>query len=313
MLNSVGVTDSQMNYIMNIINDSKDQYQDDQASEYIDLTREDDSSEDEKDISSNNTFLGNKTQREKENNNKNTIQKTLTFNNSNDSNVIEELNLPNNNNNIYFPCRRNNINSNNEKEREELLNLVKMEGFNKIFNLITKLHFDRRNPVEKKLEEIIFNIGLLQTSLILLQIKFTISPGIVPIPFTPAEIEKKKRESDLQDLENKGYILGEHLHKDKNGKIFKYLKHHLRVKNIFVYYCGDKSCKSRGLYNIKNMNFKVVIAHSFPHEKHNYIMIKYKYEQYQTVFNDFKQRNCSEAQIFKNEQGDKLVKWYNSC
>ena len=188
-----------------------------------------------------------------------------------------------------------------------------MEGFNKIFNLITKLHFDRRNPVEKKLEEIIFNTGLLQTSLILLQIKFTISPGIVPNPFTPAEIEKKKRESDLQDLENKGYILGEHLHKDKNGKIFKYLKHHLRVKNIFVYYCGDKSCKSRGLYNIKNMNFKVVIAHSFPHEKHNYIMIKYKYEQYQTVFNDFKQRNCSEAQIFKNEQGDKLVKWYNSC
>ena len=312
MLNSVGVTDSQMNYIMNIINDSKDQYQEDQASEYIDLTREDDSSEDEKDISSNNTFLGNKTQREKENNNKNTIQKTLTFNNSNNSNVIEELNLPSNNN-TYFPGGRNNINSNNEKEREELLNLVKVEGFNKIFNLITKLHFDQRNPVEKKLEEIIFNIGLLQTSLILLQIKFTISPGIVPIPFTPAEIEKKKRESDLQDLENKGYILGEHLHKDKNGKIFKYLKHHLRVKNIFVYYCGDKSCKSRGLYNIKNMNFKVVIAHSFPHEKHNYIMIKYKYEQYQTVFNDFKQRNCSEAQIFKNEQGDKLVKWYNSC
>ena len=313
MLNSVGVTNSQMNYIMQIINESQDQYQDSQESEYIDLTQEDDSSEDEKDNGFNNIFLGNKTQRDKENDNKNNIQKKLTFNSNSNVDEIEELNLPNNNNNIYLPCVKNNNNINNEKEREELLNLVKMEGFNQIFNLITKNHFDQRNPVEKKLGEIIHNIDLLRVSLILLQIKFTYNPGIVPNPFSSVEIEKKKRESDTQDLENKGYILGEHLHKDKNGKIFKYFKHHVRVKNILVYYCGDKSCKSKGLYNIKNMNFKIIVAHSFPHEKHNYIMNKNKFEQYKTVFNDFKQRNCSEAQIFKNESGDKLVKWYNNC
>ena len=42
-------------------------------------------------------------------------------------------------------------------------------------------------------------------------------------------------------------------------------------------------------------------------------MNKNKFEQYKTVFNDFEKRNCSEAQIFKNESGDKLVKWYNNC
>ena len=67
---------------------------------------------------------------------------------------------------------KNNTNKNNENEKNALLSLVKREGFNNIFNLISNSQFNRDNPVEKELEEIIFNIGLLPTSIILLQIKF---------------------------------------------------------------------------------------------------------------------------------------------
>ena len=30
------------------------------------------------------------------------------------------------------------------------------------------------------------------------------------------------------------------------------------------------------------------------------------------IFDDFMKRNCHEAQVFKNDMGDKLVKWYDN-
>ena len=316
MLNNANKNNSEMNYLFQLKNESKEQTN--QESEYIDLTQDDDSSEDEKEINkSNYLLLGNKTQRPNDNNknsNNKNDNKKLTLNNSVYIDVNEEPSyILSSNANFYNANNNTNINNNNDKEREELLRLVKIDGFNKIFNLITKPQFDQSNPVEKKLEEIIFKIGLLTTSLILLQIKFTFSPVTLPNPHPKDDVMKKKREMQLIDLEKKGYNLSEHLHKDKNGKIYKYMKHHLRIKNIYVYNCYDKICKSKGLYDAKNMNFKIIYEHTIPHEKHNYIYNKNKYEQLKGIFEDFNKKNCLEAQIFKNEDGDKLVKWYNNC
>ena len=56
--------------------------------------------------------------------------------------------------------------------KEKLLNLTKKDGFQKVFNCLTVIPLDRKNPLEKAIDDIINSIGLLRTSLILSQIKF---------------------------------------------------------------------------------------------------------------------------------------------
>ena len=175
-------------------------------------------------------------------------------------------------------------NYNNEFEKEVLNKLVKRQGFNKVFNILSKPCFDRNNPLEKKLDEIICNIGLLRTSLILLQIKFDMPPPMhnyngyntnpyynPPNPYLMSnsnsnpylnqsysynsgyherdldillddnkdykreDESKYKRVQERKEIEKEGYELGEHLHKEADGKIYKYLKHHLRVTKGFVF------------------------------------------------------------------------------
>ena len=157
----------------------------------------------------------------------------------------------------------------------------------------------------------------MRTSLILLQIKFT-QPGIqeeepVANPHlskTEEEITKKSQENQI--INNEEYELGEHFHKEKNGKIYRYNKHHFRVKNKISFNCADLKCKSRGLYFINSMKFRVMTSHSLPYEEHNYIKNKEKFNRHKEIFDDFKKRNCHEAQVFKNDIGDKLVKWYDN-
>ena len=310
MLPSIKLNNEQMNSPLSQVNED---------SEYIDLTQ-DESSTEEKD--SFHLLLGKKPKRKKnkdknKNKNKDIYQKNLSFDNSFDNE--EEFYPPKKIiNTDDFNCDDCEDNNNYEIERDALLKLVKLEGFNKIFTLITKAKFDSKNSIEKKLEEIIFNIGLLRTSLILLQFKFTLiqnsSNDNTPQTLnTKKQIELSNRESQIKDLEKKGFDLSHHLHKDKDGKIYKYVKNHLRARNIYVFNCGDRKCKSKGLYFLKNMEFKIVLEHSIPHEEHSYIKSPIALDQYKPIFDDFKERDCKEAQIFKNRDGDKLVKWYNNC
>ena len=57
-------------------------------------------------------------------------------------------------------------------EKEMLANLVKKEGFLKILNLLTVVPLNRKNPLEKKLDDIITNIGLLRATIIMFQMKW---------------------------------------------------------------------------------------------------------------------------------------------
>ena len=240
-------------------------------------------------------------------------------------NQIEiEDNTANNTNNIEnYPflnfINENNINNKGKtiSEKQELINLVNEEGFNKVFNLMTNTYFDRRNYIERKLDDIICNIGLLRTSLIMFQIKLS-QPEIqngesAPISPPPKPVEKiTKTSPENQIINNEEYELGEHFHKDKNGNIYKYNKHHFRVKNRISFNCADIKCKSRGLYFVNNMKFRVMTCHSIPYKEHCYIKNKEKFNRHKAIFDDFKKKNCHEGQVFKNDLGDKLVKWYDN-
>ena len=219
----------------------------------------------------------------------------------------------------------NKIKKNSEKQ--ELIDLVKKEGFNKVFDLISNIYFDRRNYLERKLDDIISNIGLLRTSIILLGIKFSQPQSQIPEelnanpnpnfhpPCSKSEDKITKTSPGNQIINNEEYELAEHFHKEKQGKkyiIYKYNKHHFRVKNRISYNCADLNCKSRGLYFVNNMKFRVMTNHSIPYEEHCYVKNKEKYARHKAIFDDFMKRNCHEAQVFKNDMGDKLVKWYDN-
>ena len=297
---------------------------------FYDLTKEDDSfdekeQEQEKEQNKNdNVFglnkllIGKKRERSKDKDDikekeKEKEQEKITKNGIKDNTNDITKNYP-----LYDFINGNNIINKGKpiSEKQELINLVNEEGFNKVFNLMTNTYFDRRNYIERKLDDIICNIGLLRTSLFMFQIKYAIPEmqnglSIPPPNPNPAkEIIKTSQENQI--INNEEYELGEHFHKDKDGNIYKYNKHHFRVKNKISFNCADLKCKSRGLYFVNNMKFRIVISHSIPYEEHCYIKNKEKFNRHKAIFDDFKKKNCHEAQVFKNDIGDKLVKWYDN-
>jgi len=82
--------------------------------------------------------------------------------------------------------RTNNINYNNNtqinnniveqtggsKEKQILGKMIEKRGFLSVFNLLTKSNFNRNDPLEKYIDDLISNMGLLKVSLILFQIYF---------------------------------------------------------------------------------------------------------------------------------------------
>ena len=170
-------------------------------------------------------------------------------------------------------------------EKELLVQLVKKEGFMKVFNCLTIYPLNRKNQLEKAIDDIIMNIGLLRTSLILLKIKFqnetaknennnsnTNSSNAelededieIVIDGEDKNITKRKR-IDTQTKKNRnitpkiGYLKSNcdndlciHLHKDKNGRIYKYNKNYIRDGNNKVaYYCADRNVMERLIMILK--------------------------------------------------------------
>ena len=74
------------------------------------------------------------------------------------------INLMDENNND--DKRRNNI-----VEKKILTNLVKKEGLLKIYDLLSISPLNRKNPLERELDDIILNLGLLRTTILLFKIQ----------------------------------------------------------------------------------------------------------------------------------------------
>ena len=250
----------------------------------------------------------------------------------------------------------------NLSDREKLSHLVKKEGFPKVFNCLTFIKFNRNNPLERKIEDIVSNIGLLRTTLILLQInmqsnnstnflnnsfdKFnyggennessinseedidilidgiglpdnTIKDREVRESVIKNKTNNKRKEalirakSALKDLGDKE--LSYHLHKEKDGKIYKYNKHYCRGPKsaIYCYYCADRKCNSKANYYAKTMRFEVNRGHNIEYEEHCYIKNKYRADKYRPIMKEFAKRDCHEAQVFNKGEEYQEVKWYD--
>lgn len=230
-------------------------------------------------------------------------------------------------------------------EKELLLQLVKKEGFMKVFNCLTIYPLNRKNQLEKNIDDIIMNIGLLRTSLILFKIKFqsetpknensnsnTNSSNAelededieIVIDGEDKNITKRKRNIS-QTKKNRsiapkiGYLKSNsdndlciHLHKDKNGRIYKYNKNYIRDGNNKVaYYCADRRCNGKANYDSETMKFEIFKDHDITHEEHNYIRNKDRADKYKEIIKEFEQRDCHEAQVFKTENGSHVAKWYD--
>ena len=259
-------------------------------------------------------------------------------------------------------------------EKKALLKLVKKEGFTKIFNCLSYMPLNRNDPLEKEIDDIITNIGLLRTTLILFQIKLELSNNYNSTPNlldkyklnknklldytsenekeveevqlivdgaddkvkSKEKIDKKvisnikenksidlkynqknnlsKSKSLKKEISKEEMELGVHLQKDKDGNIYKYTKHHYRANggnDIYVYYCADIKCKAKGCYYVKSMKFELFKEHELIYDDHCYIKNKDRLDKFSPIIEEFKKRNCREAQIFKRENGSQLVKWYD--
>jgi hypothetical protein len=104
---------------------------------------------------------------------------------------------------IIKPNKENNVPEKEEETKNEisekkiLENLVKREGFKKVFNCLTIIPLDRKNPLEKSIDDIINSIGLLRTSLILSQIKFELIDNTTTLDM-PNNFENISIPKDLQ-------------------------------------------------------------------------------------------------------------------
>ena len=263
-------------------------------------------------------------------------------------------------------------------EREKLYEIVKKEGFFNVLSCLNNTSFNRKNPLEKEVDDIIGSIGLLRTSLILFEIKFSEDKfnnignkpeekennhtgrirsnrsGKVPIKDKNLEVvidgneeeatspkhksikksestknmkaknakENKNKIDSVSPKENSGNVnddvvnaeVGAHLQKDKEGKIYKFSKHHLRLnkgKNIYVFYCADPKCKAKSCYHENSMMFENIRGHGLKYNEHCYIKNKDRSDKYRPIIEEFEQRDCHEAQIFKKKNGNQIVKWYD--
>ena len=121
-----------------------------------------------------------------------------------------------------------------------------------------------------------------------------------------------KKEENLKSEQKRfnpnGFSLSLHYHKDKDGKIYKYAKHHYLGKEICVFYCCDKDCNSTANYYLKTSRFELINGHTKKYEDHYYII---KPDKDYKIMEDFKKKNFREAQMFKKPEGPKIVQWYD--
>jgi len=118
---------------------------------------------------------------------------------------------------------------------------------------------------------------------------------------------EREREKDM-NFNDKGYSLSVHYHKDKRGRIYKYAKHHMIAKDICVFYCCDRECHATANYYIKSKKFQINNEHDRRYEDHLYIR---KVDRDYKIMEEFKKKAYNEAQVFKKQDGPKVIQWYD--
>ena len=125
------------------------------------------------------------------------------------------------------------------REKEMLIKLVKKEGFSKILNLLTVVPLNRRDPLEKQLDDIITSIGLLRATIIMFQMKWE-NESIKPV------INEKQNSNISNNNSNINHLLNTNDKADTNSNNNK-----LKIKN--------QPNSSNSKQKEKDENYEIVI------------------------------------------------------
>ena len=125
------------------------------------------------------------------------------------------------------------------------------------------------------------------------------------------EVKTSKRTDEIKVVENlenfENMEPSLHFHKEK-GDIYKFAKNHLiKDKKTWVFYCCDKNCGGQATYEISTKKFKNTQEHTKSNKEHDY------FKKFETNINveNFKNSNFNEAQVFKKNDGNRIINYYN--
>lgn len=225
----------------------------------------------------------------------------------------------NNNKNInikkLFPINNIlNLSKNNHIEKSDSTTVSEKE------NNIEKIHIlddeveEEKKPIIKKLNETEKRIKSAPKEKNSNNIKISNNKDIKNIPKKKNNLSSSKMVSIKKETLHKEFEINVHLQKDKDGKIYKYAKHHLcsnKGNSFYVFYCADTRCRAKACYYVKTMKFENITEHKLSHSEHSYIRNMNREDKYNPIVEEFIKRNYHEAQIFLKNDGTQLVKWYD--
>ena len=229
---------------------------------------------------------------------------------NNNKNINSEKSIPINNN--------MNISKNNHiKKNDSTTNSENDENIVKIHITDDEVE-EEKNPKIKKCDDNEKRIRSAPKSYNNKDIKISNNKDINNIPKKKNNTSNSRMVSIKKEALNKELEINVHLQKDKDGKIFKYSKHHLcsnKGNAFYVFYCSDSRCRAKACYYVKSMKFENITNHKLPHSEHCYIRNMNRNMnnegKYNPIVEEFTKRNYHEAQIFLKSDGAQLVKWYD--
>ena len=210
---------------------------------------------------------------------------------------------------------------NKNKEENSENNKKKKDRVTKILDYLDdKAHFNKNEINKNYIDYISNNVDILKKLLNIIQDSIEDEDSIKlkekesPEKNNNLSSKKKgvkriidaKEKKKLMSLHNLG--LGLHFHKDKEGKIYKYSKDSFLGRDICIFKCCDNECHSTANYIMSDGKFIINSEHNKKQEEHSYIQ---KPDKDTKIIEEFKNKNFGEAQVFRKDNGPKIIQWYD--
>ena len=218
---------------------------------------------------------------------------------SKEENLINQL-LKNYSFNVLFQrCLNDNLDINKNLDKN-IINLIKSVGYKQIFKLLlTKYGLLKPPKINKSINQ--YQIDEEEKNY---PSEFNTRDSIIKIMDIKANKYKQNPKNNISK-NNKG--LGLHLHKNRNGEIYKYLVH--RVDNgKGWYYCSDRNCRGVAILELNTKQFKITRRHTLKYNEHSFYIRILPNEL--SLFKYFKKIDKNEAQVIYKYDGDVYAVFY---
>ena len=247
----------------------------------------------------------------------------------NNPNVSNNSNNSNKKNNTDLKPD-NNLNHPISEEEKTLIELINKYTFNIVFKACLENKMDENKPLDQSIIKLKEKIGYKEIFKILLT-KYSVlkTESLNESSYLNIKEEETKSNSLIKsediiikniDIKSNKYRqiqknnitrnnkgLGLHLHKYKNGEIYKYLLHRMdNAKGWF--YCSDRNCKGVGILSLKNKKFQITRDHTLKYQEHNFYTRILPNEI--GLFKDFRHYDKNDVQIIYKYDGGAFAVFY---